>query len=184
MGLSILSINDDDNNNKDNVFKCFERPRPEIVSTLMWNRGTKHHVKIPDFLLSKICDENAGCNFECNDNCNGKEKCNNKRIQRKQWKNVKKRDSGNQTRGFGLLLEEGCKKNDFIIKYTGTVTKKGGSIYSMKKYPPELKGKRKKRIVLVYIHASNDDGLARYINHYCNSYNGMSKDCRACVFLQ
>jgi histone-lysine N-methyltransferase ASH1L len=28
--------------------------------------------------------------------------------------------------------------------------------------------KRKKRIILVYIDASNDDGLARYINHSCN----------------
>jgi hypothetical protein len=168
MVLSILSINDNDNNDDNDVFKCFERPKPEIVSTLTWNRGTKQHVKIPNFVLSKICDENMGCNFECNDDCNGKEKCNNKRIQCKQWKNVKKRDSGNQTWGFGLFLEEECKKNDFIVEYTGTITKKCGSIYSMKINPPELKGKRKKRIILVYINASNDDGLARYINHSCN----------------
>jgi hypothetical protein len=144
MVLSILSINDNDNNYVDNIFKCFERSRPEIISTLTWKKGTKQHVEIPDFVLSKICDENAGCNFECNDNCNGKEKCNNKRIHCKQWKNVKKKDSGNQTRGFGLFFEEGCKKNDFIIKYTGTVTKKHGSIYSMKINLPELKGKGRK----------------------------------------
>jgi hypothetical protein len=138
MVLSILSINDDDNNNDDNVFEFFERPRPEIVSTLTWKRETKQYVEIPDFVLSKICNENAGCNFECNDNCNGKEKCN-KRIQCKRWKNVKKRDSGNQMRGFSLFLEEGCKKNDFIIKYTGTVTTKRGSIYSMTINLAELK---------------------------------------------
>ncbi len=84
MVLSIFSINDDDNNNNNNVSKCFERLRPEILSTLTWNRGTKQHVEIPDYVLSKICDENPDCNFECNDNCNGKEKYNNKRIQCKQ----------------------------------------------------------------------------------------------------
>ncbi len=95
------------------------------------------------------------------------------------------RDSGNPNKGFGLFLEEGCRKDDFIIEYTGKVTKKHGSIYSMKiNPPPESKGKRE----TVYIDAIIDGGLAKYINHSCNqtanSYNGMSKDCRACVFLQ
>ncbi len=142
--------------------------RPEIASHLTWTRGTKQHVRIPDFELSKICNENSGCYYECNDNCDGKDKCNNKRIRRKQWKNVMERDSGNQKKGFSLFLEEGCRKDDFIIVYTGKVTKKHGGNYSMKINTPEFKGKRKKGVDRVYINANIDGGLAKYINHSCN----------------
>ncbi len=61
------------------------------------------------------------------------------------------RDSGNEKKGFGLFLEEGCRKDDFIIEYTGRVTKKHGGNYSMKINPPEFKGKRKKGVNMVYI---------------------------------
>ena len=110
MVLSILSINYNDNDDKDDVFECFEMTMPEIVSTLTWKKGTKQHVEIPDFVLSKICDENAGCNFECNDNCNGKEKYNNKRIQCKQWKHVKKRDSGIKKGDLVYFLKKDARR--------------------------------------------------------------------------
>ncbi len=167
MVLSILSINNDDDNIS-NPVKCFERPRPEIASNLTWTRGTKQHVRIPDFKLSKICNKNLGRHYECHDNCDGKDKCNNKRIQQNQWKNVVERDSGNQNKGFGLFFEEGCRKDDFIIEYTGRVTKKHGGNYSMKINLPEFKGKRKKIVNTVYINANIDGGLANYINHSCN----------------
>ena len=72
------------------------------------------------------------------------DKCNNKRIQQNQWKNVVERDSGNQKKGFDLFLDERCRKDDFIIEYTGRVTKKHGGNYSMKMNPIEFKGKREK----------------------------------------
>ena len=75
-----------------------------------------------------------------------------------------KRDSGNKKKGFGLFLEEGCRKDDFIIEYTGKVTKTIGGKYSMKIKPPEFKRKGK----TVYIDANIDGGLAKYINHSCN----------------
>jgi hypothetical protein len=80
MVLSILSMNNNDND-VSNPVECFERPRPEIASHLTWTRGTKQHVRIPVFKLSKICNENLGCYYECDDNCDGKDKCHNKRIQ-------------------------------------------------------------------------------------------------------
>ncbi len=84
-------------------------------------------------------------------------------------KNVEKRHSGNQKRGFGLFLEEGCRKDNFIIEYLGKVTKKHGGIYCMKINMPKFKGKRKKRVFLVHIDASTiDGGLAKYINHSCD----------------
>ncbi len=67
---SILSI---DNNDGDDS-------NPVIASHLTWTKETEKHVKMPDFNLSKICNENLGCHYECNDNCDGKDKCNNKRI--------------------------------------------------------------------------------------------------------
>jgi hypothetical protein len=153
--LSILSIDNNDDDDSD----------PVIASHLTWTKETKKHVKMPDFNLSKIYDGNLGCHYECNDNCDGKDKCNNKRIQQNQWKNVVERDSGNPNKGFGLFLEGGCRRDDFIIEYTGKVTKKHGSIYSMKiNPPPESKGKRE----TVYINANIDGGLAKYINHSCN----------------
>jgi hypothetical protein len=45
MVLSILSINYNDNDDKDDVFECFEMTMPEIVSTLKWNKETKQHVE-------------------------------------------------------------------------------------------------------------------------------------------
>lgn len=163
MVLSILSIDNDDNDVYDPVV-CIETPSPEIASHLTWARGTKNHVRIDNFELSKICHENSRCCYECDDNCNGKDNCNNKRIQRNQWKNVVKRDSGNKKKGFGLFLEEGCRKDDFIIEYTGKVTKTIGRKYSMKIKPPESIRKEK----TVYIDAKIDGGLAKYINHSCN----------------
>jgi SET domain-containing protein len=75
-----------------------------------------------------------------------------------------KRDSGNKKKGFGLFLEEGCRKDDFVIEYTGKVTKTNGGKYSMKIKPPESIRKGK----TVYIDANIDGGLAKYINHSCN----------------
>jgi SET domain-containing protein len=75
-----------------------------------------------------------------------------------------KMDSGNQKKGLGLFLEEGCRKDDFIIEYTGKVAKTNGGMYSMKIKPPEFKRKGK----TVYIDANIDGGLVKYINHSCN----------------
>jgi hypothetical protein len=100
-------------------------------TSLVWKRGTKQHVKIPDFELCKVCNVNLARNYACNENCDGKEECQNKKIQQKQWKDVKKRDSRNKKRGFSLFVKEECRKDDFIIKYTGTITKSPGGIYSM-----------------------------------------------------
>ncbi len=75
-----------------------------------------------------------------------------------------------ECRGKGLFLEEGCRKDDFIIEYMGKVTKKHGSNYSMKINPPEFEGKRKKGVDMVYIDANIDGGLAKYINHSCNPH--------------
>ncbi len=160
--LYILLINDNVDNISDPV-KCFERPRHEIASPLTWTKEIAKYVRMAEFNLSKICDENLGCRYECNDTCNGRDNCNNKRIQQKQWEDVKERDSGDPKKGFGLFLKEGCKENDFIIEYTGKVTKKHGGIYSMRVNPPEAK-----RSTTVYIDASIDGGLAKYINHSCN----------------
>jgi hypothetical protein len=50
-----------------------------------------------------------------------------------------KRDPGNQKKRFGLFLEEGCRKDDFIIDYTGKVINTNGGKYSTKIKPPEFK---------------------------------------------
>ena len=67
-----------------------------------------------------------------------------------------KRDSRNKEKGFGLFLEEGCRKDEFIIVHMGKVTKTNGGKYSMKIKPPESIRKEK----MVYIDANIDGGLA------------------------
>ncbi len=77
-----------------------------------------------------------------------------------------KRDSGNKKKGLGLFLEEGCRKDDFIIEYMGKVTKTNGDggMYSMKIKPPESIRRGK----MVYIDTNIDGGSAKYIIHSCN----------------
>jgi histone-lysine N-methyltransferase SETD2 len=155
--LSILSINDNVDDISDPV-ECIEGP------PLMWKRKMAKYVEMTEFNLSKICDENWACHYECDDTCNGRDECTNKRIQREQWKDVEERDSGDPKKGFGLFLKEGCKENDFIIEYTGEVTKKHVGNYIMRVNPPPYARKTTK----VYIDGSVNGGLAKYINHSCN----------------
>ena len=155
--LSILSITENVEEISDPV-ECLERP------PLTWTKGMAAYVKMTESNLSKICDENLACYYECDDTCNGRDECTNKRIQQKQWRDVEKKDTGDPKKGFGLFLKEGCKKNDFIIEYTGKVTIKQGGNYTMRvNSQPNAKMTTK-----VYIDASVNGGLAKYLNHSCN----------------
>jgi histone-lysine N-methyltransferase SETD2 len=156
--LSILSITDNVEDISDHPIECIERP------PLTWTKGMAAYVKMTESNLSKICDENSACYYECDDTCNGRDECTNKRIQRKQWRDVDKKDTGDPKMGFGLFLKGGCKKTDFIIEYTGRVTTKQGGNNTMRVNPKP----NAKRTTKVYIDASVNGGLAKYLNHSFN----------------
>ena len=79
--LSILSINDNGEDISDPV-ECLEG------TSMTWTKRMAKYVEMREFNLSKICDENSACHYECDDTCNGKDECTNKRIQQEQWKDV------------------------------------------------------------------------------------------------
>ena len=62
------------------------------------------------------------CLEECRSNCPAGECCGNKRIQRKQWKQLEVFEAGKK--GKGLRVLEDCKKGDLIAEYVGRAVNK------------------------------------------------------------
>ncbi|KAL7506486.1 hypothetical protein ACHAXN_004987 [Cyclotella atomus] len=105
------------------------------------------------------------CQEECPKECPAGPLCQNKRIQRKEWKQLQVFDAG--LKGRGLMLAENANKGDFICEYVGVAIKKSylDSLFARYKsermlYIMALDGD-------VYIDARHRGGIARYINHSC-----------------
>ena len=155
--------------------------------------GTKNGLKISDEilwddnLLSKIkrkkpqpcnCyeDEDGACkdsaclnfamNYECGGcNCPAGNSCQNRKIERRQWRSVEVFRCGEK--GLGLQAGEDIRKGEFIIEYVGQVV--------------DIKIKDKlfhdyRKMSMLYIlqldnrfmiDARKRGGIARYINHSC-----------------
>mmetsp|Transcript_29511 Transcript_29511/g.65009 ORF Transcript_29511/g.65009 Transcript_29511/m.65009 type:complete len:1964 (+) Transcript_29511:229-6120(+) len=125
------------------------------------------------------------CQEECRSNCEAGDLCGNKRIQRREWKELQVFDAG--PKGRGLRIMEPLKKGDFICEYVGVAIKKEHLDSLFARY----QGERMLYIMAldndVYIDARKKGGIARYINHSCEpncmvdrwKVRGVS---RACVF--
>jgi len=105
------------------------------------------------------------CQEECRKNCPAGDLCGNKRITRRQWKNVTVFDAG--IKGRGLKVREDIKASDLIIEYTGVAIKRSFLDELFHRYRSE----RMLYIMAldndVYIDARKRGGVARYINHSC-----------------
>ena len=91
--------------------------------------------------------------MNCVNPCRKGDRCIHKRIINKQHKKVVKRKNN---KGYCLIVEENCKKNDFIIEYFGKEAKKGRN----ENYWMQL-GRRTIDGMLPGNHA-------KYINHSCD----------------
>ena len=68
---------------------------------------------------TELCSENISMNVECDENCKGGEECVNKKIQKYEWKKVKRKKT--KGKGYGLIALEDIEKDDFIVEYIGKV---------------------------------------------------------------
>lgn len=125
------------------------------------------------------------CQEECRGNCEAGDLCGNKRITKKQWRDVIVVDAG--LKGRGLVANADIKSGHFIIEYTGVAIQKSYLDSMFRRYRME----RMLYIMAldndVYIDARKKGSIARYVNHSCEpncavhrwKVRGIS---RACIF--
>lgn len=105
------------------------------------------------------------CLEECPADCSSGNACRNRRIAKKEWKNVEIVDAG--PKGRGLVTLEDIRQGEFIIEYVGRAIRKA--------YLEKLFGRYKNERMLyimaldtdIYIDARTKGGKARFINHSC-----------------
>jgi len=116
------------------------------------------------------------CQEECRSNCEAGELCANRRISKRQWKNVEVIDAGVKGRGLRISTEpdqnghppQPIKSMDFIIEYTGVAIKKDYLDAMFRRYRMERMLYIMALTNDVYIDARKKGGVARYINHSCD----------------
>ena len=105
------------------------------------------------------------CQEECRSNCPAGEYCGNKRIQRRQWKQVEVIPAGKK--GKGLIVKEDTKKGELISEYVGRAVNKHFLNRLFRRYANERKLYIMALDTNIYLDARKKGGLARYINHSC-----------------
>lgn len=99
-------------------------------------------------------------------------KCNNRKFQRREWKNVIVKQSGKK--GFGLYAAEDIVENEFVIEYVGEIINETECHFRFKhlylnhtnSYILQLSTFNDNHIE--YIDATKKGGKARFMNHSCN----------------
>ncbi len=109
---------------------------------------------------------NFACLEECRSNCEAGEFCANKRIQKKQWKQLEVIQT--EKKGKGLKVLEDVKQGELVAEYVGKAVNKLFLNRLFRRYATE----RKLYIMAitndVYLDARKVGGVARYINHSCD----------------
>lgn len=105
------------------------------------------------------------CQEECRSNCEAGRFCGNKRITRREYKDVEVFHAG--PKGRGLRVQEDIKKGDFIMEYIGRAVRASYLAKLFQRY------KQERRLYImaldsnVYLDARKKGSVARYINHSC-----------------
>ncbi|KAL3762788.1 hypothetical protein ACHAW5_001316 [Stephanodiscus triporus] len=95
--------------------------------------------------IAKECVLNKDAWIECDENCDGREECENRNIQKSGYKKVTVKTTNGK--GNGLFADEDIKAGEYIIERK----------YSMKYTGMNL-----------WIDAIQDGNRSRFINHLCN----------------
>ncbi|KAL3919148.1 MAG: hypothetical protein SGILL_003899 [Bacillariaceae sp.] len=106
------------------------------------------------------------CQEECRSSCDAGEQCGNKRIQRRQWKQLEVFDAGKK--GKGLRVMEDVKKGDLVAEYVGRAINKLFLPRLFRRYTNERKLYIMALTNDIYLDARKKGGVARYINHSCS----------------
>jgi hypothetical protein len=110
MIMSILSVkptNDKEKNNNDEVTLS--------VLKMKWNNKQKNIARASawsmNLILNKDCKANKDDKMVCNDDCNGRLNCKNKKVKKCLWKKVGVRHT-RDGKGSGLFAMEDIDKDD------------------------------------------------------------------------
>ena len=124
-----------------------------------------------------VCDDgcsvkclNVQSNVECvSENCADSDSCQNRRFQRKMWKQVKVAAAGQK--GLGLYANEDIECNSFVIEYVGEVI---GEPERQKRMANDYANNKNFYIVQFHggreadsIDATARGNVARFVNHSC-----------------
>jgi hypothetical protein len=131
MILSILSVkptNDKEKNYNDEVTLT--------AIHMKWNNKQKNIARASawstNLIMNKDCEANKDDKMDCNDDCNGRLDCKNKRVKKCLWKKVEVRHT-NDGKGSGLSAMEDIDKDDYVIEYVGKIKyKRRDKNYMMK----------------------------------------------------
>ncbi|MGK3743948.1 MAG: hypothetical protein ACI90V_010807, partial [Bacillariaceae sp.] len=106
------------------------------------------------------------CLEECRSNCEAGDYCGNKRLQRKQWKQMEVIQT--EKKGKGLRVLEDVAKGDLITEYVGKAVNKLFLNRLFRRYANERKLYIMALTNEIYLDAREVGGVARYINHSCD----------------
>jgi SET domain len=105
------------------------------------------------------------CQEECRSNCEAGVFCGNKRIQKREWKQVQVFHAG--PKGRGLRLLENVKKGDFLLEYIGRAVRASYLTKLFQRYKQERRLYIMALDTNIYLDARKKGSVARYINHSC-----------------
>ncbi|CAB9501744.1 36 and H4 lysine-20 specific [Seminavis robusta] len=105
------------------------------------------------------------CQEECRSNCEAGQYCGNKRIQRKEWKQIEVFHAG--PKGRGLRTLEHIQKGEFILEYIGRAVRASFLSKLFHRYKQERRLYIMALDTNVYLDARKKGSVARYINHSC-----------------
>ena len=106
------------------------------------------------------------CLEECRSNCEAGDYCGNKRIQRKQWKQMEVIQT--EKKGKGLRVLEDVAKGDLITEYVGKAVNKLFLGRLFRRYANERMLYIMALTNEIYLDARDVGGVARYVNHSCD----------------
>jgi hypothetical protein len=85
---------------------------------MKWNNKQKNTTRAStwstNLILNKDCKAIKDVKMDCNDDCNGRLDCKNKRVQKFLWKKVEVRHT-KDGKGSGLFAMEDIDKDDYVI---------------------------------------------------------------------
>jgi SET domain-containing protein len=156
MILSILLVkpkNDKEKNNNDEVTLS--------AIKMKWNNKQKNIARAStwstNLIMKKDYKANKDDKMDCDDDCNGRLDCKNKRVQKCLWKKIDVRHT-QDGKGSSLFAMEDIEKDDYVIEYVGKIEyKRRENNYVMK-----IKGMN------LWINEDKNGGPTQYINHLCN----------------
>jgi hypothetical protein len=116
MILSILSVkprNDDEKNNDNDDEVTLSAIK------MKWNNKQKSIARAStwstNLMMKKDCEVKKVDKMDCDDDCNGRLDCKNKRVQKCLWKKAEVRHT-KDGKGSGLFAMEDIEKDDYVIE--------------------------------------------------------------------